>query len=602
MPGATLLVLLGWLAGASPLRVSFSVSSTMKLVTLQDFSTSGGTINVSISVAPGACFDTIGNSTGCWDVLDQTYLSVLNFDQWRNLSHWLAQNDAVRAATGSTELCPQPAVGWSSLSLLSWQEAAIVPGGSGAADFRVSGRGFEPAVSAHEGIRPAPSPPAPITFQIGFRLPPQQDIYTLSIYNCFGEELHATGEARFVGGAGETLSTRQLDVLAVRFGLMVLILACAVALAVLCAMCRATMVPLHGLFILVLLLRCLQQGFLALPLMAASQDVISPAGGIITAAALDAYNSPQRDTSMRQEPMWPPPAPGVQPGDFPAPAIGGNVPLAPPPPSPYGVSGPIYRSPAASINAADWGLQSAALLSAAAAEQLASISFITALLAIAGGRHFFFASTPAREREGICVAFVLYFGFGMLQEACTGEVLCGVFVLFYQVIRILLIFAVLLFLNATSDHLRRATGHVWPALRVDLLRLIAFRQIRMRLLLVYLILPIIFLFLEVVLDWQHTWSKVLWRESLELYVVLAVVWRLPPTLTIYSIHFAPLRPAPNAELAPGAYPRFFRWLLGSSVHAPSADAATAAGTANAQRQQQQQHYGAARNGRRSRTD
>jgi hypothetical protein len=219
MPGATLLVLLGWLAGASPLRVSFSVSSTMKLVTLQDFSTSGGTINVSISVAPGACFDTIGNSTGCWDVLDQTYLSVLNFDQWRNLSHWLAQNDAVRAATGSTELCPQPAVGWSSLSLLSWQEAAIVPGGSGAADFRVSGRGFEPAVSAHEGIRPAPSPPAPITFQIGFRLPPQQDIYTLSIYNCFGEELHATGEARFVGGAGETLSTRQLDVLAVRFGL-----------------------------------------------------------------------------------------------------------------------------------------------------------------------------------------------------------------------------------------------------------------------------------------------------------------------------------------------------------------------------------------------
>ena len=200
------------------------------------------------------------------------------------------------------------------------------------------------------------------------------------------------------------------------------------------------------------------------------------------------------------------------------------------------------------------------------------------------------------------MAFVLYLGFGMLQEACTGEVLCGVFVLFYQVIRILLVFAVLLFLNATSDHLRRATGHVWPALRVDLLRLITFRQIRMRLLLVYLILPIFFLFLEVVLDWQHTWSKVLWRESLELYVVLAVVWRLPPTPTIYSIHFAPLRPAPNAELAPGAYPRFFRWLLGSSVHAPSADAATAADTANAQRQQQQQHYGGARNGRRSRTD
>lgn len=148
-------------------------------------------------------------------------------------------------------------------------------------------------------------------------------------------------------------------------------------------------------------------------------------------------------------------------------------------------------------------------------------------------------------------------------------------ILSFQVVRILLVFAVLLFLNASADLLRRASGSSWPGLRIDLLRLITFRELRLRLLLVYLILPIIFLFLEVVLDWRAIWFKLLWRESLELYIVLALVWRLLPTPSVYSVHFAPLRPSPNADVAPGAYPRFFRWLLGSTLNGARADAAVA---------------------------
>lgn len=162
------------------------------------------------------------------------------------------------------------------------------------------------------------------------------------------------------------------------------------------------------------------------------------------------------------------------------------------------------------------------------------------------------------------------------------------FVLSYQVVRIVLVFAVLLFLNATADYLRRASGHNWSNLRVDLMRIIAFREIRLRLLLVYLILPIIFLFLEVILDWRATWFKLLWREALELYIVYAAIWRLLPTPANYSVHFTPLRAAPNTELATGIYPRFFRYLLGSTTNTARADEAIAAAAAATQQAWAQQ--------------
>ena len=90
-------------------------------------------------------------------------------------------------------------------------------------------------------------------------------------------------------------------------------------------------------------------------------------------------------------------------------------------------------SPGAAINGTEWDLQRGALIGAGAAKELSSLGFITCLLAVAAGRHFLFPSTPTREREAMVTAYILYFGFGMLQEACTGEVLCTVFVLSYQV-------------------------------------------------------------------------------------------------------------------------------------------------------------------------
>ena len=89
---------------------------------------------------------------------------------------------------------------------------------------------------------------------------------------------------------------------------------------------------------------------------------------------------------------------------------------------------------------------------AEAAKLLASLSFMCLLLALAAGRRFLVASLPPREREVRAVpsphaphphpdahphqvfgtSLLLFFVFGMLQAACTGEVSCGVFVLAFQ--------------------------------------------------------------------------------------------------------------------------------------------------------------------------
>lgn len=196
------------------------------------------------------------------------------------------------------------------------------------------------------------------------------------------------------------------------------------------------------------------------------------------------------------------------------------------------------------------------------------------LLALAAGRRFLVASLPPREHEVFGTSLLLFFVFGMLQAACTGEVSCGVFVLAFQVVRILLIFAILLFLNASAERLRHAQGHQWAQLRTELPRLLALRKLRWRLLLMYLVLPILFMFLEVqVLDWRAAWFKVLWREALDLHLVALVAHQLRPSATTYTVHFSWLRPAPNAQLSSSLYSRFFRFLLGSGVDTARADAA-----------------------------
>ena len=142
-------------------------------------------------------------------------------------------------------------------------------------------------------------------------------------------------------------------------------------------------------------------------------------------------------------------------------------------------------------------------------------------------------------------------GFPTYLHACSID----------QVVRILLIFAILLFLNASAERLRHAQGHQWAQLRTELPRLLALRKLRWRLLLVYLVLPILFMFLEVqVLDWRAAWFKVLWREALDLHLVALVAHQLRPSATTYTVHFSWLRPAPNAQLSSSLYLRFFRFL------------------------------------------
>ena len=68
-----------------------------------------------------------------------------------------------------------------------------------------------------------------------------------------------------------------------------------------------------------------------------------------------------------------------------------------------------------------------------------------------------------------------------------------------QVMRVLMVFGVLRLISASTDALRRgraASTHRLN-LRVELQRLVALRALRLRLLVVYLVLPILFLFLEV---------------------------------------------------------------------------------------------------------
>ena len=77
------------------------------------------------------------------------------------------------------------------------------------------------------------------------------------------------------------------------------------------------------------------------------------------------------------------------------------------------------------------------------------------------------------------------------------------------------------------------------------------------------------------LDWRAAWFRLLWREALDLYLVSLVAWLLRPGAATYAVHFAWLRPAPNMQLSPTYYARFFRFLLGSGVDTERADAAVA---------------------------
>ena len=524
------------------MRVRFEYSGSHRLVSLQDFGAAGGFINLSLSLRPTACASlTPSTNATCWEDLDHVYAAIVGYAQRPNLT------------LDPTVSCGQVTAMWTSLALLAWQQAPSFEGSATrqVACFGVGG--YEPLpgddVASSAAVWPdAPAPPGhhgPLQFSLQYAIPTKHDLYTLVLYNCLGKELSAVGEASFIGGGGERLSTHQHAVLAVHLGLFSVALFAAGALALFNRYHRATALPLHGLLVVVLLLRVMQEAFLLLPLLMTMLDAVSSATeGSASANAHTAAVSSGSEQS-----------------------VGGS-------------------SDAGGLSTHGMGDDSAAgvvqqclALGAAAARQLSSLAFFTALLAFAGGRHFLAPVLPAREREALTIAFVLYPIFGIVEEMCTGEMLCGVFVLSFQVIKILMVFGVLIFLNAAADQLRRASGHAWSQLRTDLLRLVTFRRLRIQVLMIYLILPIVFMFLEVILDWRSTWFKLLWRDCLELYIVIAFASRVLPTPANYEVHFAPLRPTSTTTPAPSTYAWFFRWLLGIYVDVTRADAAATQATA-----------------------
>jgi hypothetical protein len=582
-------------AHAGALRVGFSFNSRSPLVPLQDFGAVGGQVNVTLDITPSECMSisssgssggsgsqgqTLGNATDCLLALDLVYLAVFSRSQWNNLTL------RISGAVLGEDTCAQAAIGWSSLSLANWRVAAEADA-EGVARFGLSGATPNATV---DSVVEMPSPLAgpSLRFSLRFALPQRYDLYTLSLFNCMGANVRAVGEASFVGGKGERLSTAEYDLLIVRVGFLVFTLAAAAAIIGFSCYHRATALPLHFCIGGVLLLRAATGIFGLIPVLLDSQNIITPASGATPSTQLedDAYSSgsythaeaahAHDDVVTDVVGLYGRPYP---PSSTPAPGL-------------VGASGAADQNVAAvhlSVSGPDtpgWSTLRTCIVGSAATSQLAALYFLVILLAISAGRHFLSAELPGRESDAVVTALALYLVFGISQDLCETEVFCGIVILSFQVVKILLVFAVLLFLNTLTDHLRRNTGHVWAQLRVDLLHLTVYRELRVRVLLVYLILPIVFMFLEVVLDWRSTWFKLLWREGLEIYIILAVATRLLPTPTNYHVFFATLRPRPGAAVASGAYAMFFRWLLGSTVDAVRADAAVAAEAAAAAQQEQ----------------
>ena len=536
-PTGLLLVLL---VRASALHVRFAVTTGAPLVPLQSFGTSGGSVNVSLQLTPLACIGSnVSFDSDCWDTLDGVYLALFNYQQWRSVTSrmWSGLNPyhecpqasssgtdkdndvCVRAHREEYSSCWEPATGWTALSLLEWQEAPSNAAGVAqlsfggterfAGDVTAGGWSLASATApAASGSSPPPASPATpaeptansathsLAFDVRFALPHRHDLYRLAIYNCIEASprsvLHVGGEASFVGGSGETISSTERDEIIVRLCFLVFALAAAGGLAALNLHHRATALPLHWLLVLALLLRALQVGLLlALQLSSALLDARMPANGAVPADvaylesdtglvyyASNAHSAGDDGGGNGYDRS------AVQPDGSPSPS---EFPSA---------------LPAARMDSAEWHAEQVCVFASSATEHLASMLVIVVLLAVAAGRHFLSPRLPQREKEALSAAFVLYFTFGVVQESCGQHVLCSIFVLCFQVVRILLVFAVMVFLNSTSEAFRRQSGHQWPRLQADLTRIICYRNLRFRVLMVFLILPIVFMFFEVVLDWR----------------------------------------------------------------------------------------------------
>ena len=362
------------------MRVRFTYTGAARLIPIQEFGAAGGFVNMSLSLFPSSCNGVdleLSNATECWDSLDQVFAALFSLSQWTNLTRRVHDFGADGVLS-----CAQLAAGWSSISALAWQQSQPC-GSADDSSAACLGLGGDVEVSPADAIMPPLSRHnGPLEFRLRYAIPDAHDLYTLGLYNCRGVPIAASGEADFVGGHGERLSTREQSVLVVHLGFIAITLSLAFGYLYLMRLHRATATPLHGLLVVVLLLRVVQACFLLLPIVLTMLDVVvapSAEDYLSTSATADARAAAASSSSGR------PPA----------------VDLV----DPLGIDLDT--------------MQQCSAIGASSARQLSSIAFLTSLLAIAGGRHFLAPVLPAREREALSSAFFLYLFFGVIAEVCA---------------------------------------------------------------------------------------------------------------------------------------------------------------------------------------
>ena len=239
-------------------RTLFEYSGTSRAVPLHEFGASGGFVNVTLDVMPATCSSEQLrelNTTQCWDELDHVYVGLFSYNQWANLTR--SEVFLVGGAAAEVSCAHLEASALTCVSGLTWQQ----PTGACLSCFAPGEEEVWPPrdltfeASMARNAEQLPLDGSPLRFTLRYVIPPAHDLYTLALWNCRGVDLSVAGEASFVGGRGEKLSTRDHSVLTVHLTFLGVTLSLANGLALLMRWNRQHALPLHGLLVVVLLLR-----------------------------------------------------------------------------------------------------------------------------------------------------------------------------------------------------------------------------------------------------------------------------------------------------------------------------------------------------------
>lgn len=181
---------------------------------------------------------------------------------------------------------------------------------------------------------------------------------------------------------------------------------------------------------------------------------------------------------------------------------------------------------------------------------LSTALFLCSLLLVSLGHSIMRQALALREKQILVAAFLCFMLFGILYSLCTDKLLCGAYVLTFQVVHFLVIFGIIIALNSNIERLRANIQQLWPSFHACLPKLQLYRRFRMVVVMVYLVLPILLMFMEAtVLTWRGEWLKILWREALVMCIYTMVAYSLRPTLLI-TYHFFSQNPN-ELPLPPG---------------------------------------------------